>query len=307
MTTGTLPIAAFVMASTAVFLIAQLLGGRKGRLERRLQDLPGRPDAAKGSALEAVSRSALPKVGAAFLPEEGKARHQLKGRLIQAGLYKRNAMLVFTGMKVLLSVAPVILGFFLGSMGLMPISYGVLFGAISGLFGTILPSFWLDSQKKQRQVRMRRSLPDALDVIIVCIEGGLSLPASFARVGRELGSAHPLLATEFKIVDREIQMGQSTGEALRHLADRFDVEELRSLASVVIQAERFGVSVTKALRVHADALRLKRQQRAEEMAHKAATKMLFPTVLLILPVMFIVCLGPAVFQILEVFANLGRR
>jgi tight adherence protein C len=109
-----------------------------------------------------------------------------------------------------------------------------------------------------------------------------------------------------RILDREIQMGRSTGEALKQLAGRFDLSELRSLASVVIQAERFGASVNKALRVHADSLRLKRQQRAEELAHKAGTKMLFPTVLFILPVLFIVLLGPAAFQIIDVFKNLNK-
>jgi tight adherence protein C len=164
----------------------------------------------------------------------------------------------------------------------------------------------LDRKKRDRQNQVRRSLPDALDVIVVCLEGGLSLPASFARVGSELRTAHPLLASEMRILDREIQMGRSTGEALKQLAGRFDLSELRSLASVVIQAERFGASVNKALRVHADSLRLKRQQRAEELAHKAGTKMLFPTVLFILPVLFIVLLGPAAFQIIDVFKNLNK-
>ena len=303
---GTLAIATFVTVGSLVSLIAHLLSGGANRNDPRLEGLRSSGDRARsGETLDKLG-TALPKVGAAFLPDTEKAREKLKARLVQAGLYKRQAAPLFMGIRAVLMVIPAILGFFLGSLGFLPVSHGVLWGAIIGMFGTIAPSFWLDRKKKQRQLQIRRSLPDALDVIVVCLEGGLSLPAAFARVGAELRTAHPLLASEMRILDREIQMGHSTGEAMRQLADRFDLTELRSLASVVIQAEKFGASVNKALHVHADSLRLKRQQRAEELAHKAATKLLFPTVLLILPVMFVVLLGPAAFQIIEVFSNLGR-
>ena len=302
----TLAITMFLMASSLVLLIAHLLSGRKSQIDSRLEGLRESTSREKNTdALQKLGRS-LPKVGAAFLPDTEKAREKLRARLVQAGLYKRQAAVFFLGVRAVLMAAPAGLGFLLGTLGLLPISHGVLWGALIGMFGTIAPSFWLDKKKAQRQILIRRSLPDALDVIVVCLEGGLSLPAAFARVGTELRTAHPLLATEMRILDREIQMGQSTGGALRQLADRFDLAELRSLASVVIQAEKFGASVNRALRVHADSLRQKRQQRAEELAHKAATKLLFPTVMLILPVMFIVLLGPAAYQIIEVFSNLGR-
>src|SRR5262249_57055021 len=118
--------------------------------------------------------------------------------------------------------------------------------------------------------------------------------------------AHPVLAGELSIVLREVQLGLSTGEALRQFGERSDLEEVRGLASVITQSERFGASLVKALRVHAETLRTKRLQYAEEMAQKAATKVLFPTVLFILPALFIVILGPAVIQILAIFGNLTR-
>jgi tight adherence protein C len=126
------------------------------------------------------------------------------------------------------------------------------------------------------------------------------------RVAGELRTAHPLLATELNIVQREVQMGRSSGEALRHFAERSDLEEIRSLASVVIQAERYGASLVKALRVHAETLRIKRLQQAEEMAQKAATKVLFPTVLFIMPCIFIIILGPGVIQLMQAFPDLNR-
>jgi tight adherence protein C len=141
--------------------------------------------------------------------------------------------------------------------------------------------------------------------MVFCLEGGLSLPGALKRMAGELRTAHPTLAVELNIVQREIQLGRSPGEALRKMGERADLEEVRSLASVILQAERFGASLVKSLRVHAETLRTKRMQQAEEKAQTAATKVLFPTVLFILPAMFVVILGPAIFHILEVFGKMG--
>src|ERR1051326_2623328 len=114
--------------------------------------------------------------------------------------------------------------------------------------------------KKKRQANFRRALPDALDVLGICLEGGLSLPASLKRISSELRMVHPVLAAELAIVQREVQLGRTSGEALRKMGERTDLEELRSLASVILQSEKFGASLVKSLRVHADTLRVKRQQ-----------------------------------------------
>src|SRR5262249_21998681 len=216
------------------------------------------------------------------------------------------AMVYFLGIKMLLIVGPLILGLLVGLTGFLGIGLmeGAVVGAILGGLGMIGPSFWLDHQKKTRQTNFRRSLPDALDVLVICLEGGLSLPAGLKRVALELKTAHPTLAYELNIVQREIQMGRSAGESLRQFAQRADLEEIRSLASLIIQTEKFGASLVKALRVHADTLRQKRLFYAEEMAQKAATKVLFPTVLFILPCIFVVILGPAVIQIWGMFSRL---
>ena len=134
----------------------------------------------------------------------------------------------------------------------------------------------------------------------------MSLSASLSRVARELATAHPMLALELAIVERETQMGRTTGESMREFARRFDLEELRSLASVILQAERFGSSVTQAMEVYAETLRLKRHQRAEEMAQKAAVKIIFPTLFCIFPGIFIVILGPAAIQIMTTLSSLTK-
>ena len=148
---------------------------------------------------------------------------------------------------------------------------------------------------------LRRGLPDALDVLIICQEGGLSLQAGLKRVSDELRSAHPVLGSELKIVDREIQLGKSPCDALKHFAQRTDLEEALSLASVVGQSERFGASLVKSLRVHSETMRVQRKQKAEELAQKASTKMLVPTLLFIFPAIFVILLAPAVIQVMKAF------
>jgi tight adherence protein C len=297
---------AFLMASSLVLMVSMLVSGRRARLETRLRDLSGRP----GSPLDQVemgqlARTALPKVGQVLLPSDEGERTLLTTRLIHAGLYSRQAMPIFLGVKLLLIVAPALAGLAAGAFGLVTVQEGLMLGAGLGIGGVIGPSFWLDRQKRARQTTFRRALPDALDVLVICLEGGMSLPGALVRVGEDLRTAHPALALELNIVQREIQLGRTPGEALRQMGDRLDLEEMRSLASVILQADRYGAGLVKSLRVHAETLRNKRQQRAEEMAAKAATKLLIPTILLIFPAIFVVILGPAAIHLLRIFARMG--
>jgi len=299
-------VAAFVMASSLVLLVSLVLGDRHARLKQRLRDLSGQ----EGPATETVTlgklaSTALPKMGAPLVPTDEEERTKLQTRLIHAGLYRREAMVVFLGVKVMLMVAPALLGVAASMIGLVTLQQGVIFGGSLGIGGLIGPSFWLDQTKKKRQASFRRALPDALDVLVICLEGGLSLPASLKRISSELRMVHPTLAAELAIVQREVQLGRTSGEALRKMGERTDLEELRSLASVILQSEKFGASLVKSLRVHADTLRVKRQQRAEELAAMAATKVLFPTILFILPAIFVVILGPAALHLMRTFAKMG--
>jgi tight adherence protein C len=297
----------FLMVGSLVILVGMLVNGRKSRLDSRLRELSGKGVGPAGSdPMAQLARSALPKMGAPLMPTDPEERSRLQARLLQAGLYNRQAMSIFMGVKMMLMISPPILGLMVGSVGLVPLVNGLVYGLLLSFIGMVGPSFWLDRRKAARQTQFRRSLPDALDVLVICLEGGLSPSAALRRVAGELRTAHPLLASELNIVQREIQLGRTTGEALRQFGDRCDLEEVRSLASVVAQSERFGASLVKALRVHADALRNKRMQYAEEMAQKASIKMLFPTIFFIFPGIFIVILGPAAFQILEMLSKLKK-
>lgn len=310
MGTGPLMLIGFLMAVSVTGLAALLLTGRNQRLEGRLQELSGkgraRPQDEGAATLTRAVKRALPKMGEQLMPEEGEKRTELKARLIQAGLYGRQAMPLFLGVKLLLMVGPALIGLLAGSLGLIPTKVGVLGGACASIFGLIGPSFWLDQKKAGRQKLLRRGLPDAFDLIVICMDGGLSLTGALARVVGELETAHPVLALELKIVQREVQLGQPLADSLRGFAVRTDLAEVRSLAATVKNAERFGASMVKALRTYSDTLRIKRQQQAEIMAQKAGTKILFPTLLFIFPAILIIILGPAAIQMMETLGNMKK-
>jgi tight adherence protein C len=302
---GSSPIAltAFLMVSSLVMLLYLVVGERRTRLDARLRGLSGADDGSQASSatIGKLASTTLPKMGAPFVPSDQDERTKLQTRLVHAGLYRREAMVVFLGVKMMLIIGPTLLGAVASFIGLIPLQQGLIFGACLGMGGLIGPSFWLDHRKRQRQTMFRRALPDALDVLVICLEGGLTLQAGIKRVSTELRTAHPALAAELAIVQREVQLGRTSGEALRKMGDRCDLEEVRGLASVVLQSERLGASLVKSLRVHSETLRVKRFQRAEVQAAQSATKILIPTILFILPAIFIVILGPAAFHLAAVF------
>ena len=299
--------AVFVMVSSLVLLVSLLVGGRQTRLSTRLRDLSGQGGPAMDTiTLGKIASTTLPRMGTPFIPTDEGERTKLQTRLIHAGLYRRQAMVVFLGVKVLL-IAPAFLCVAASLMGVVTLWQGLIIGLCLGIGGLIGPSFWLDRMKRKRQSNFRRALPDALDVLVICLEGGLSLAAGLRRVSTELRTAHPALASELAIVQREVQLGLTSGEALKKMGERSDLEEVRSLASVILQSERLGASLVKSLRVHSESLRLKRYQRAEEKAAVAATKVLFPTLLFILPAVFVVVLGPAAFHLIEMFGKMNMH
>lgn len=296
-----------VMLSSLGLLAVMLVGERKRKLRNRLEELSSGGGDAPRDPAQTVSqaiRTTLPKMGKHLMPEDLEEQTKLRGRLMHAGLYHPQALPIFLGVKMFLIVSPVILGGLLGLAGLVPTNYGLMFGACSSIGGMIGPSFWLDRRKDGRQGQLRRAMPDALDLLVICMEAGLSLRAALQRVTNELEGVHPVLAFELKIVQREVQLGHALGDALRTLSLRTDLDDMRNLAAAIKNAERFGSSMVKTLRTFAETLRVRRQQKAEEMAQKAGTKILFPTLLFIFPAIFLIILGPAVIQLVDVMRNM---
>lgn len=308
MPTTTILFGALAAGGVMIVLLA-IFGGGNSRVEGRVREIKdgtaGRTHTASDRAKEPgnLARTALPKMGRRLIPADEAERTRLLTRLVNAGYYSRQAMPAYLAAKVLLMAGPPAICFALFASRVFNFNQAMMFGSAFGMLGIIGPRTWLDRAKSARQIRMRRALPDALDVLVICVEGGLSLAAALQRVEQELEVVHPELAGELGIVRQEVHLGRTVGEALRHFGQRADLEEVRNLATVVLQADRFGAGLTKSLRVHAETLRLRRRQHAEELAQKAGTKILFPTLLFIFPVIFVVVLGPAVVQITETVLN----
>jgi len=222
--------------------------------------------------------------------------------LIQAGFRRPEAAGAFSAARVVVIVALVGLVYFTGFYKFNP----VLLFVVTGVAGFILPDFWLGRKVKGRQQLLRLALPDALDLLVICVEAGLGLDQALLYVSQELRVAHPELCAEFDLVNAEVHVGKSRMDALRSLATRTGVDDLQALVSTLIQTDRFGTSVAQSLRIHSDDLRLKRRQRAEEMAAKTTVKMVFPLVFFIFPALFVVILGPAVITMYKTLGHLNR-
>ncbi|HEX7729688.1 MAG TPA: type II secretion system F family protein [Terracidiphilus sp.] len=220
-------------------------------------------------------------------------------RLIRAGYRNDAAMRYFYGAKVLVPIVLALTALVTGLGHLSPFFvYAVCIG-----FGFIAPDFWLGRKISNRQASIRRGLPDVLDLLIICVEAGLSLDQATQRTAQELTKAQPALSDELGIVALEQRAGRARSDAWRHFADRTDVDVVRNLVTMLIQAEQFGTSIGKTLRVHSDTLRTQRVQQIEEKAAKLSVKLLFPLVLFIFPSLFVVTLGPAMISMVDAFGK----
>jgi tight adherence protein C len=170
--------------------------------------------------------------------------------------------------------------------------------------GWVAPTFYVRARLKARQKEVQRALPDMLDMMVVCVEAGLGLNQAIVRVADEIDHVSPVMSEQLAVVNLEMRAGTPREEALKNLAERTGLVDIRSLVSMLIQTDRFGTSVADALRVHADTMRTKRRQRAEEAAAKTTIKLVFPLVLFVFPAMFVVVLGPSVIAIFRMFVQL---
>ncbi len=227
-----------------------------------------------------------------LLPASTKQLSRTQRLLVRAGYRSPETATVMRGVKVLLPLGLLALVFFTGIY-----RQNLAFFALAGLLGFLLPEFWLTWRIRRRQHRIRLGLPDALDLLVVCVEAGLGLDQAIVRVSQELRITHPQLSEELQLVNLEMRVGKTRIDALRELAVRTGVEDIKALVAMLIQTDRFGTSVAQSLRVHSDNLRTKRRQRAEEKAAKTPVKMVPVLVFFIFPALFVVILGPAVISL----------
>jgi tight adherence protein C len=231
----------------------------------------------------------------------------LRQRLSTAGLQSTNAFYLFLGARTLLSFGPALLYLIPKVSAGEPLGKSLLIAAGLWFIGHLLCTYWLLVQARRRIRLIRHALPDSLDLMVVCLEAGLGLTATIARVGEERSSMSDPLGIEFARVARELQEGRPRDEALRGLADRNGVDDLKSLVGLIVQTDKLGASMAKTLRAHADVLRTKRRQRAEEAARKLPIKILFPLAFFILPSLFTVAIGPAVLRIMDLVELMGHN
>ncbi|HEX3183825.1 MAG TPA: type II secretion system F family protein [Pyrinomonadaceae bacterium] len=232
-----------------------------------------------------------------LLPPSAANVKKLQKQLMQAGFRSHSAPAVYRASQVLLMTAlPTSVALSFVALG-RPLNKATLPVLIAFCIGFVLPRFVLNRLMASRQLRITWGLADALDLMVITMEAGLGLNAAMLKVCEELKDVHPDISKEFELANLEIRVGRERSEALRNLADRSGVEDLNSLVGMLIQADRFGTSIARAVRVYSDSLRTKRRQRAEQAAQKAAFKLLLPLGALLFPTMFIVILGPALLNI----------
>ncbi len=234
------------------------------------------------------------------IPKSAEEVSVVQQRLIRAGFREDSALKIFYGAKV---ITPLVLMLIAAVTGFAKQNPFFIYVACAG-FGFLAPDFWLGRQISNRQTKIRRGLPDVLDMLVICVEAGLSLDQATARTAQELHFAQPVMSDELGVVALEQRAGSVRAEAWKHLADRTGLDIIRNLVSMLVQSEQFGTSIAKTLRVHSDTLRTKRVQEIEEKAAKLSVKLLFPLVLFIFPSLFVVVLGPAVILMADSFKSL---
>jgi tight adherence protein C len=234
-----------------------------------------------------------------LVPRSSAEVSVLQKRLIRAGYRDRAAINIFYGAKVLV---PLSLGLLVTLSGAYRWGPFFMYAVAIGV-GFLAPDFWLGNRIANRQQKIRLGLPEALDLMVICTEAGLGLDQTLFRVAQELKTSQPEVRDELQLINLEQKAGQSREAALKNFANRVNIDSVRSLATTLIQADSFGTSISKTLRVYSDSLRTQRRQQAEELAAKTTVKLVFPLVLFIFPSIFVVALGPALILMLEGFAK----
>lgn len=280
-----------LLVSLAMVSVAHLLWKQTNRLERFFREPETPPQVVEqGWRHYAKKIERLFKPLGEIIPRSPKEMSRQERKLCQAGIRREDGPVLFYGSKVGIILILITASFLTGHLQSNPFMFLIL----PIFFGAFLPDLWLARKIRGRKERIQIALPDALDLTVVCVDAGLSLDQSLMRISEEISNSHPDLSDELGVFNLEVRLGQSRSRALRNLAERTKVDDLGSLVTILIQADRFGTSIAQSLRVFSDTFRTKRRQRAEERAAKMAVKMIPPLVVFILPPLMVVVIGPAV-------------
>jgi len=256
--------------------------------------------------LRAFSIKVTGRLGQLAKPKTEEEVINFQKPLARIGYRNAHATLIFFGIKVLGAIllpALFLMGKLLSGRAMNPLAV-MMIPFVLALIGFYLPNLWLHLKISARKEKIMEGFPDALDLMVICVEAGMGLDQAINRVGEEMKLSCPPISEEFKTLNMEMRMGKSRRDALRNMANRTELDDVTSLVTLLIQTDQFGTSIAQALRVHSDSMRVQRRQRAEEKAAKLPLKLLFPLILFIFPSLFVVIMGPAMIQ---VFRVLGSR
>lgn len=301
-----IPISIFMFVVMCLFAVFLMFRKEQGDANERLKQLGVQDRRTVGfpkeSPMTRIAEKMAEPINRIMPPSPSKVG-KLRKQLTYAGFRSHNAPMNYRALQLLSLVV-----FPLASMFLL-----ILIGRsiessmpwmFSGVFvGYLLPRKMLESMIDKRQQELRWGLADALDLMVISVEAGLGLNQAMVRVSSELKTVHPAISQEFDLVNAEIRVGREREEALRNLAERTGIDDLRGLCAMLIQADRFGTSIARSIRVYSDSLRTRRRQRAEQAAQKAAVKLLLPLAVFLFPTLFIALLGPAALQLMDAFGG----
>lgn len=296
--TTLLPFALFGAVALGMWVVADTFMGGRTKTESRLERINNRTAAVKETSgtkenIQKLLAKASPKLSESMTPKNEAAFSKMQQSLNEAGYRGENAVATLSTLKAISAITGLVLG---GGISLVTnglVLWTLIYTVCIAGLAMYLPDMIVVYQGMKRKQKVFLGLPDALDLMVVCVEAGLGMDQAMRRVSEEMVKSHPVIASEFNICNQQLQMGKPRESVLNELGDRNGVDDLRTLASVMIQVDKFGTSVGRALRTQSDSMRVRRRQIAEEKAAKTAVKMIFPLVLFIFPGVFVVLVGPA--------------
>jgi tight adherence protein C len=306
-----IPLIVAVLGVTSLALLGSsawaVAGRARSDLRRRLD--PGAAAAAPAPSASGKVAKALAPLARIAQPGREDEAYRLRTQLAQAGFRGAHAMQIYMGGRLFAALFGLGLGVALTTLPGLPGLPAPAVPVILFACGYYLPAAWLSRRARNRQRQIELGLPEALDLLVTCVEAGLGLDAAMQRVAQELASAYPLLGRELQLTFLEVNAGVRRVQAMRRLADRTGVPDLKSLAATLNQTEVFGTSVGDALRIQSESMRTRRVQRAEELAAMIGVKLSIPLVLFVLPSLIMIVAGPAIINIMEAILPLlrGRR
>lgn len=300
-----LAVTLFVVGLVRLYVESRVNRSLHDTVSRGERSLPTEDDSLQNQRSNKRLQKVIRSLSHLTVPKEGWQDDAVRLKFLQAGLSDPESPVQYYALKTIVTV---VVPFLFGGILLMasPDTPGFLIFSIVvvlAALGYYLPEYYIRHRTESRVNEMRSLLPDVIDLLVICTESGLSLDQALGRVSQEVARTSPMVASEFHLVTLEIRAGAGRSDALRNLSLRVKLDDLSNLASMMIQADRFGTGIAEALRIQSETMRIRRMQRAEETAAKIPTKMLMPLVFLIFPALMIVILGPAIIKLSEVFTE----